>query len=127
LKALIIEDNPGDSRLIREHLHDFECIISSTLSDGLKQLDKVDIIVLDLGLPDAKPRDAIKKISESISEGQIVIIVTGMTELIDCDYISKSRLYELPDEIHRIFCKFILSAMINRLNRIDKSLELIGQ
>ena len=60
IKVLLIEDNPGDARLIKEMLVEEKGIIfdlewKSNLSDGLKRLDDggIDIILLDLMLPDS--------------------------------------------------------------------------
>jgi CheY-like chemotaxis protein len=43
LKVLLIEDNPGDARLMREYLSDpagsaFEMVHSTTLAEGLAEL-----------------------------------------------------------------------------------------
>ena len=60
LKVLLIEDNPGDVRLIREMLVEakavaFQLESADCLSAGLEQLAKseVDLILLDLSLPDS--------------------------------------------------------------------------
>ncbi len=63
-KILLVEDNPGDARLIREMLAEaggdsFELEWASHLSDGLECLSagKVDLVLLDLGLPDSRGID----------------------------------------------------------------------
>ena len=60
VKILLIEDNPGDVRLIREMLAEakevaFQLDSADCLSAGLEQLAKaeVDLILLDLSLPDS--------------------------------------------------------------------------
>jgi PAS domain S-box-containing protein len=60
LKVLLIEDNPGDVRLIREMLTETRDIVfhlesADSLSAGLEQLAKaqIDLILLDLTLPDS--------------------------------------------------------------------------
>ena len=59
---LLIEDNPGDARLVREHLHDttgaqrFEVNNTPSLAAGIASLDQLpapDIVLLDLSLPDS--------------------------------------------------------------------------
>ena len=64
INVLLIEDNPGDARLIREMLtesrgalFDLEC--ADCLSTGLERLAVVDIdvVLLDLGLPDSRGLD----------------------------------------------------------------------
>ena len=61
MKILLIEDNPGDARLIREMLadaggQDFAIEWVSRLADGLERLDRggIDLVLLDLGLPDSQ-------------------------------------------------------------------------
>jgi len=61
IKVLLIEDNPGDARLLQEFLPQkgathFEVTLADQLSAGLQYLStaRVDAIVLDLGLPDSQ-------------------------------------------------------------------------
>ncbi len=58
---LLVEDNPGDARLLREMLNEqgpqqTELTHVQRMSDAEKHLAEhaVDIILLDLGLPDAQ-------------------------------------------------------------------------
>jgi CheY-like chemotaxis protein len=60
IKILLIEDNPGDAYLIEEHLEEFANFsymirIVETLDEALRVLKKkpVDVILLDLELPDS--------------------------------------------------------------------------
>ena len=82
---LIVEDNPGDARLIREHILTeklcFDTIHAASLSDACNLLSehKVDAILLDLHLPDSSGLDTIKKIV-SISPGIPVIVLTGLDD-----------------------------------------------
>lgn len=61
IKILMVEDNPGDARLIIEMLNennefDFHVSHAPRLDEGLKYLinDEFDVIFLDLCLPDSK-------------------------------------------------------------------------
>ncbi|NQV01890.1 MAG: guanylate cyclase, partial [Bacteroidia bacterium] len=61
IKVLLIEDNPGDARLIQEFLKDspgknFDIHLSTTLSEGLQILssEKFDVVLSDLGLSDSQ-------------------------------------------------------------------------
>ena len=63
-KILLVEDNPGDARLIREMLAEaeganFEIDWAPQLSAGLEKLrgGKIDLVLLDLGLPDSRGLD----------------------------------------------------------------------
>jgi PAS domain S-box-containing protein len=60
-KLLLIGDNPGDARLIREYLAEekagrFDLESAGRLSTGLSLLEeeRIDLVLLDLGLPDSK-------------------------------------------------------------------------
>jgi signal transduction histidine kinase len=62
IRALLIEDNPGDARLIREMLRDaggaaraIDVSVADRLSSGLEHLREhgADLVLLDLSLPDS--------------------------------------------------------------------------
>lgn len=81
IKALIIEDNPQDLRLIEEMLREvkkpsFELTGSNTLKKGLKNLvnDIFDILLLDLNLPDSTGLDTFASVYEQAPEIPIVIL-----------------------------------------------------
>jgi diguanylate cyclase (GGDEF)-like protein/PAS domain S-box-containing protein len=65
---LLIEDNPGDARLIREMLQEqisqkIELTHVECMADAEKHLveNSTDVIVLDLGLPDAQGLEAVRR------------------------------------------------------------------
>jgi diguanylate cyclase (GGDEF)-like protein len=79
IRVLLIEDNPGDVRLVREALRGepgIELISADRLESGVAQLDKekVDGILLDLSLPDSQGVDAIFKLREKVREASIVVL-----------------------------------------------------
>jgi PAS domain S-box-containing protein len=60
IKVLVIEDNPGDARLIEEMLHEAdqfidEVVVASRLSEGIEQIEAnaFDAALVDLSLPDS--------------------------------------------------------------------------
>jgi diguanylate cyclase (GGDEF)-like protein len=62
-RVLLVEDNPGDARLVREVLHDgapgeFIVEVAVSLQQALESLapavDGVDVVLLDLSLPDSQ-------------------------------------------------------------------------
>lgn len=68
IRVLLIEDNPGDVRLLREHLvgtkgTKFELETTDRLFIGLQSLTRgnIDIILLDLSLPDSQGIDTFNK------------------------------------------------------------------
>lgn len=59
--VLLIEDNPGDARLVQElvrEIHDpkINLLVADTLSKGLKYIaaELIHVILLDLNLPDSQ-------------------------------------------------------------------------
>jgi PAS domain S-box-containing protein len=61
IRILLVEDNPGDARLIQEMLAEtedssFKIEWVSQLSQGLERLTQgnIDLVILDLGLPDSQ-------------------------------------------------------------------------
>ena len=82
--VLLIEDNPGDARLIREMLAEgggdrFKLECADRLSTGLERLAEggVDIVLLDLGLPDSQGLDTLHKVIAEVPEVPITVVLTG--------------------------------------------------
>jgi two-component system cell cycle response regulator len=84
--VLLIEDNPGDVRLLREIisadqncLFVLECV--ENLSTGLARLacGGVDVILLDLGLPDSRGFETFSKI-RSAAPQLPVVVMTGLDD-----------------------------------------------
>jgi signal transduction histidine kinase len=80
-KILLVEDNPGDARLIKEMLADAraqDLIVEwvSRLADGLEQLsrDKFDLVLLDLDLPDSSGLDTFIKTHAKAPQVPIVVL-----------------------------------------------------
>jgi response regulator RpfG family c-di-GMP phosphodiesterase len=85
-KLLIIEDNPGDSRLIRETLKEgaageFELHEAIDLATGLSiaEGEKIEALLLDLALPDSTGLDTFQKVHEKMPNIP-VIILSGTTD-----------------------------------------------
>jgi signal transduction histidine kinase len=83
---LIIEDNPGDAHLLREMLHEnrahqAELILVETMGEAEKCLAEhvVDMILLDLGLPDAGGLIAIKR-TRAAAPGIPLVVLTGLDD-----------------------------------------------
>jgi len=81
IKVLLIEDNPGDARLFREFLAqgsaaDFEVIHTDRLSTGLERLTArdIDVILLDLGLPDSQGLDTFTQVHTQAMNTPIVVV-----------------------------------------------------
>ena len=85
-RLLLVEDNPGDARLLREMfdeggLHDTEVTLVECMRDAEKSLAEceVDLILLDLGLPDAQGLDAVRRAHAAAPRVPLVVL-TGLDD-----------------------------------------------
>ena len=84
--VLLVEDNPGDARLLREMLQE-EGLYSSELlhADSMGRAEKilaehaVDIILLDLGLPDAQGLEAVRR-AHAVAPRVPLVVLTGLDD-----------------------------------------------
>jgi len=80
IRVLLIEDNPGDARLVKEMLSETERIHLTkwinTLEEGLRFLleQSVDAVILDLGLPDQSGLGVIRQITEKVPQLPVVVL-----------------------------------------------------
>jgi DNA-binding response OmpR family regulator len=79
LGVLLIEDNPGDARLIREMLAEVKTVAfdlewADRLSTGLERLAEggIDVVLLDLALPDSQGLDTFARMH---AQAQVPVIV----------------------------------------------------
>jgi PAS domain S-box-containing protein len=86
LKILLIEDNPGDARLIKEVLSEIhsatvEMVHASRLQEGLDKAaeQKFDVVLLDLSLPDASGLDTIRRAHQAVPSVPIIVL-TGFND-----------------------------------------------
>lgn len=86
IHVLLIEDNPGDARLLRELLQEtgssqFELVHAERFSDAMTRLSerRFDVVLLDLSLPDAHGLDTISRLG-SHAEGTPIVILTGLND-----------------------------------------------
>jgi putative two-component system response regulator len=82
VRALLVEDNPGDTRLITEMLADVESDVEleycDTLACAIERLarNSIEVVVLDLTLPDSQGIDTFARLQEAAPH-VAVIILTG--------------------------------------------------
>ena len=86
IKVLLIEDNPGDARLVQEMLVDvgankFSLAHVGLISEGLALLRKegYDVIMLDLSLPDGYGLDTVRQVC-AVASHLPVVILTGLDD-----------------------------------------------
>lgn len=82
IDVLLVEDNPGDARLVQEMLQesgpdDFALIHVSTVRDGVEHLtggDRFDAVLLDLSLPDETGMDTVRRIQAAAGRASVVVM-----------------------------------------------------
>lgn len=86
LRILLVEDNPGDARMLRELLRDagslpFELTHVERLADARErmQTDGADVVLLDLSLPDAHGLETVRAMLEAAPEAPIIVL-TGLDD-----------------------------------------------
>jgi len=82
MRILLVEDNPGDAALLRRYLDEkgpeCELEIVDMLQSGIDRLYQggIDVVILDLSLPDSTGLDTLKKVKEYFNTIP-VIVLTG--------------------------------------------------
>ncbi|HYA14630.1 MAG TPA: response regulator [Syntrophales bacterium] len=91
LKILLVEDNIHDATLIKEMIYEddvketddvrYELVHRKTCEDALSYLseNKMDVILLDLSLPDSSGLDTVKKMVER-EKNTPIIVLTGLDD-----------------------------------------------
>ncbi|MEI7827990.1 MAG: response regulator, partial [Euryarchaeota archaeon] len=133
---LLVEDNPVDARLIQEMLRDasherFQVTAMSTLSAGLNYLSEndVDVILLDLGLPDSQGLATFEAVYERAPNVPIIMFTALADEEIAetalrqgaQDYLIKTMRSE--DEITSVLLVHTISYAIERKQAEEKVKE----
>src|SRR5580693_852824 len=83
---LLVEDNPGDARLLREMLneagaHKTELTQAESMSEAEKRLVErlFDIVLIDLGLPDAQGLEAVRR-ARAVAPRVPLVVLTGLDD-----------------------------------------------
>jgi diguanylate cyclase (GGDEF)-like protein len=107
LNILLVEDNPGDIRLFKEALKEayaskFGLVHCSSLAQALDQLQTAhpDVIVVDLGLPDAFGIDVVRRTRIRAPAVPVVVLTSRVDEALGLqalhegaqDYLIKGEL-----------------------------------
>jgi two-component system cell cycle sensor histidine kinase/response regulator CckA len=81
MKVLLVEDNPGDARLLQEMLAtrgatSFDLNWTDRLSKGLEQLAEkdIDVILLDLSLPDSQGLDTFAQVHTQAPQVPVIVL-----------------------------------------------------
>jgi signal transduction histidine kinase len=86
IRVLLIEDNPGDVRLIREMLRESTAAVhlqhAERLSAGLEHLHSeavTNVVLLDLSLPDSSGFDTFKAV-RTAAPGVAIVVLSGLDD-----------------------------------------------
>src|SRR5262245_56026969 len=87
IRVLLIEDNPGDARLIREILAaatnpTFDVVWVKNLTAGIEQLqaNQTDISLLDLGLPESMGLETVHKLFSQGTKPPALVVMSGLAD-----------------------------------------------
>lgn len=140
--VLLVEDDQSDAMLVQHRLRSaeiaYEVVHRRTLADALAYLEneRVDVVLLDLGLPDTDGTNAVRAIRRRRRELPIVVLTgqdderTGATALNDGaqDYLVKGEVTQqsLPRSLRYAMQRSMTEALRERLMHSDR-LAAIGQ
>ena len=81
IRVLLVEDNPGDARLIQELLFEakggrFEVEVASRLSEAMEKVigNNFQLILLDLSLPDSHGIDTFTKMAAHVPQTPLIVL-----------------------------------------------------
>jgi len=141
ISVLLVEDNPGDAYLIKEYLIDrniksYSVTDVDTLGGALDVLvrENIDIVLLDLSLPDSSGLDTVRTVVTSFPQIVIVVLTGLQDEQVALqavrygaqDYLDKGQLNS--DLLHRSISysmerKKAVREKENLLSDLSKALE----
>ncbi len=146
INILLVEDNPGDARLLDVYLKGsfntmFSLSTTALLSKALELLENniFNIIILDLSLPDSKGLDTFKKVYEYSPETPIIVLTgyedesTGLNamKLGAQDFLIKGKVNgkELTRSINYSIERYKLLKKLseNKKKLEEKSLDLLNE
>lgn len=136
VNVLLIEDNPGDARLIEEALTSvgggagvFTVELAKTLKAGLERVraGNVDIILMDLGLPDGQGVDSFAKVHAHVPTVPIVILSGLNDESVALEAVHKgAQDYLIKGQAERKVFPRILRYAIERKQLDTLKDEFVG-
>ncbi len=133
-RILLVEDNPGDARLLQAFLAEvgasrFELTHVETLGDGLKRLveQQFDVILLDLSLPDSHGLDTVARMHQAASDKPIVVLTGLNDEVVALEAVRKgAQDYLVKGQIDSTLLLRAMRYAIER-KRINIELEKLNE
>ena len=130
LKLLLIEDSPGDARLIQEELsigmdEFFDVVTATTLQEALTNIekDKFDVILSDLGLPDSQGIETFLKIHDKEKGSPIIILSNNKDESLALSAVQKgAQDYLVKGEVDKTLLTRTIRHAIER-HKVYKELQ----
>lgn len=96
IQILLIEDNPGDVRLIEEMCADIknlrlELALAERLSSGLRRLAEggIDLVLLDLSLPDSHGLDTFNQVQTRTLHVPVIVLTSSNDETLAIETVQK--------------------------------------
>ena len=100
-KALLVEDDPFDARVMRGALRKigYEAVVTTTLAQATARLthERFALVLLDLGLPDSWPTSTLNAV-ECIADRTPVVVVSGSTGALETLRRRRDRPFFLLDK-----------------------------
>ena len=140
---LFVEDNPGDRDLIIEHLEQsgrsFHVETAGSLAEALRKRNKrnFDIVLLDLGLPDAMGLETLTRFRAHAPEIPIIVLTgwdddeAGIEAIRNGaqDYLVKGQVntYLLVRSLRHAIERHILKGKVDHYNRVLRAIRSINQ
>jgi len=132
INIILIEDNPGDSRLIKEYLKDcgtsvyevteFNCL--EKIFQNASEID-TDIILLDLSLPDSSGLNTLIKVFSNFPQTAIVVLTGLNNEDLAIEAMRHgAQDYLVKDQIDTVLLSRTIRYAIERKKSIDEKTEL---
>jgi two-component system, cell cycle response regulator len=141
-RVLLVEDNPGDARLVREALNDgapgeFTVEVAASLQQALESLapaiDAVDVVLLDLSLPDSQGLETFRAL-HARAPAVPILVLSGLNDDSVAlkavnegaqDFLRKGRADSelLPRAIHYAIER---NAMLTQVHQLAVADELTG-
>lgn len=138
MRILLIEDNPGDARLVQEMLKetslDYRINIKEKLGPGLEFVKhhEVDVVLLDLGLPDSQGLETLNRLHVQFKHLPIVIMTSSDDELLGVQAVNQgAQDYLVKGQVGSKFLERSLLYAVERkktekaLARARKELEVL--